>query len=73
MKKVSEIPKNLKRKFEEKLNVKGTGLPRNWTVGNDGTRVAQVSTPADLSGLGGRERDCLSGARARPEGPSERE
>ena len=33
--------------------------------------VAQVSKPADLSGLGSRERDSLSGAKDRPEGPSE--
>ena len=35
--------------------------------------VAQVSKPADLSGLGSRERDSLSEAKAGPEGPSERE
>jgi hypothetical protein len=35
--------------------------------------VAQVSKPADLSGLGSRERDCRSEAKARPEGPNERE
>ncbi|HEV2327293.1 MAG TPA: LutB/LldF family L-lactate oxidation iron-sulfur protein [Verrucomicrobiae bacterium] len=34
--------------------------------------VPQVSKPADLIGLGSRERDSLSGAKARPEGPSER-
>ncbi|HTV39161.1 MAG TPA: LutB/LldF family L-lactate oxidation iron-sulfur protein [Candidatus Sulfotelmatobacter sp.] len=35
--------------------------------------VAQVSKPADLSGLGNRERDCQSETKARPEEPSERE
>ncbi|HEY1790959.1 MAG TPA: hypothetical protein VGJ73_22615, partial [Verrucomicrobiae bacterium] len=35
--------------------------------------VAQVSKPADLSGLGSRERDSLSEAKARPKGLSERE
>jgi hypothetical protein len=35
--------------------------------------VAQVSKPADLSRLGSGERDCLSGAMARPAGPNERE
>src|SRR5437762_14153145 len=35
--------------------------------------VAQVSKPADLSRPGDGERDCLSEAKARPAGPSERE
>src|SRR2546430_1093439 len=35
--------------------------------------VAQVSKPADLSGPGDGERDCLSEAKARSAGPSERE
>ncbi|HEX3627614.1 MAG TPA: LutB/LldF family L-lactate oxidation iron-sulfur protein [Verrucomicrobiae bacterium] len=46
-----------------------------WRERSSGSKapVAQVSKPADLSGLGSCERDCLTEAKARPEALSDRE
>ncbi|HEY1791153.1 MAG TPA: LutB/LldF family L-lactate oxidation iron-sulfur protein, partial [Verrucomicrobiae bacterium] len=61
--------KSFRDLWRERTNESEVHLPVPLSPQN---LVPQVSKPADLSGLGSRERDYLSAAKARPEGPNER-